>query len=537
MMNIATPAQYRAVFENVEVLIEKTVDPGLRQLLEGARPLRIRTGQAWSSNASGGIAMVFVYATKQGRKALRVYTWPELSDRDPGLVRARFAELNNFLRSSALRDHTVPFEFIPNAVDVPGAGVCPVLLMDWVDGTRLSDYVAQRCAEDRTRLTSLPERWLELMRLMGECGLDHCDLAPGNVLVLEDGQLVLIDYDFMVLLDKYTLGPLDMAGGQPSCVHPDAQRELLPAGSRDIFPALVIYTSLLALAATPDLWWRAHPGFEPSSGPLLLTTMDLADPDDSAMFARVEQMANTRVRAAVLALREACLRPARQLPTSLDRALHPPFAPSPEPSLLSPRLDAHPPALCVRFDWPPGQWEGAMVCWSTKPGPRGPDGQRCQPIYRTQDKRAVWWPLATPIHRAYVSLYGVAGTAGSNVAEEVELLDYVEMRRPVRVTCRILNTVGARPLSLSVETDGGPLPRMAVVAYRGDTPQTPFGHQVLKWIGGRGGGGTCYQLHLDNPADPALRRTRRGRCKLAVVPEDPRATWVRVQWLNTPVLG
>lgn len=72
----------------------------------------------------------------------------------------------------------------------------PVLLMDWVEGMTLDKYLIENL-DDKYALEMLVYRFSQLAQWLIPLPFAHGDLKPDNILVREDGTLVLVDYDGM----------------------------------------------------------------------------------------------------------------------------------------------------------------------------------------------------------------------------------------------------------------------------------------------------------------------------------------------------
>ena len=144
---------------------------------------------------SGNFAVVFkmkderngeFYAVKcftkeqEGRaEAYREIT-KELKDvSSPHLTSVRYLEKELFVDT----DQTDETEF-------------PVLLMDWVEGKTLDKYLRENL-DDKYALEMLAYRFSQLAQWLIPQPYAHGDLKPDNILVREDGSLVLVDYDGM----------------------------------------------------------------------------------------------------------------------------------------------------------------------------------------------------------------------------------------------------------------------------------------------------------------------------------------------------
>ena len=68
--------------------------------------------------------------------------------------------------------------------------------MDWVEGLTLDKYIRKHI-NDKTKLRSLADNFRQLAIWLLSQPFAHGDLKPDNILVKEDGSLVLVDYDGM----------------------------------------------------------------------------------------------------------------------------------------------------------------------------------------------------------------------------------------------------------------------------------------------------------------------------------------------------
>lgn len=72
----------------------------------------------------------------------------------------------------------------------------PVLLMDWVDGLGLSEYISHNY-DNREKMANLYNNIQDMIEWLLTSHLAHGDLKPDNIIVTADGNIVLIDYDGM----------------------------------------------------------------------------------------------------------------------------------------------------------------------------------------------------------------------------------------------------------------------------------------------------------------------------------------------------
>jgi len=176
----------------------------------------------------------------------------------------------------------------------------PVLMMEWVAGEALNRYVERLCngPNPESDLKAFGLRWIELVLALRADGVAHGDLQHGNVLVLPDARLKLIDYDGMCV--PSLAGRFVVEGGHPNYQHP--RRSVYFNERLDGFSALVILAALLALSVQPDLWARFN-----QQRNLLFQESDFRDPNESPLFHSLEQLDDPNVRHLARELKEASL--------------------------------------------------------------------------------------------------------------------------------------------------------------------------------------------------------------------------------------
>ncbi len=125
----------------------------------------------------------------------------------------------------------------------------PVLLMDWVEGKTLDKYLRENL-DDKYALEMLAYRFSQLAQWLIPQPFAHGDLKPDNILVREDGTIVLVDYDGMYV--PAMKGQKARELGSPDFRHPlrtinDFDEHI------DDFSLLLIYLSLKAASLDPNL--------------------------------------------------------------------------------------------------------------------------------------------------------------------------------------------------------------------------------------------------------------------------------------------
>ena len=197
---------------------------------------------------SGNFAVVFkmkdettgkLYALKcftkeqQGREEAYHQITEELKNVDsPYLVSLRYLEKELFVDT----EQTDETEF-------------PVLLMDWVEGKTLDKYLRENL-DDKYALEMLAYRFSQLAQWLIPLPFAHGDLKPDNILVREDGTLVLVDYDGMYV--PAMKGQKARELGSPDFRHPLRTEDDFDEHIDD-FPLTSILLSLKAISLNPLL--------------------------------------------------------------------------------------------------------------------------------------------------------------------------------------------------------------------------------------------------------------------------------------------
>lgn len=124
-----------------------------------------------------------------------------------------------------------------------------VVLDRWIEGETLQKYL-ERYGDDRERMASAATAFDRMaLKLLGE-EWAHGDLKPENIIIDDDGELHLIDFDAMFRPEF--AGQCSEETGTAAYQHPSRTTEYFDK-SIDDYPIALISTALHALAVDPTL--------------------------------------------------------------------------------------------------------------------------------------------------------------------------------------------------------------------------------------------------------------------------------------------
>ena len=197
---------------------------------------------------SGNFAVVFKMRDEKNDKLYAVKCF--LKDQPNRAENYRMiAEELEFVSSSFL----TKFQYLDNELLVDSANAdgeeFPVLLMDWVEGTNLDQYIRQHL-HDSYQLHLLAYQFSRLALWLMPQPFAHGDLKPDNIMVRENGTLVLIDYDGMFVPAMKGQKAREM--GSPDFRHPARTEETFNEHIDD-FSLASILLSLRVIAEEPAL--------------------------------------------------------------------------------------------------------------------------------------------------------------------------------------------------------------------------------------------------------------------------------------------
>lgn len=197
---------------------------------------------------SGNFAVVFKMEDEQTGKFYAVKCF--LKDQ-PNRAESykMIAEELEFVSSTFL----VQFRYLDNELFVDtnnsDKNEFPVLVMDWVEGVTLDKYIRQNI-DDQYALQMLAYQFSKLAMWIIPQPFAHGDIKPDNIMVRNDGSLVLIDYDGMYV--PAMKGQKARELGSPDFRHPSRTEDDFDEHIDD-FPLISILLSLSAIANDSSL--------------------------------------------------------------------------------------------------------------------------------------------------------------------------------------------------------------------------------------------------------------------------------------------
>ena len=214
--------------------------------LKNLRPVLDKDGNPVMS--SGNFAVVFKMKDEQTGKLYAVKCF--LRDQDGRAEAYRMiSEELEYVSSTFL----TPIKYLDKELFVDtNAGdetEFPVLLMDWVEGETLDKYIRKHL-DDQYELSLLAYQFSRLAMWLMPQPFAHGDLKPDNILVKDDGTLVLVDYDGMYV--PAMKGQKARELGSPDFRHPSRTEDVFDEHIDD-FSLASILLSLKAIALQPSL--------------------------------------------------------------------------------------------------------------------------------------------------------------------------------------------------------------------------------------------------------------------------------------------
>ena len=144
--------------------------------------------------SSGAFAVVFKMKDEQTGKCYALKCFTEEQEGRAGAYRQIADELE-FVDSS----YITSVKYLDKEIFVDSSceeDEFPVLLMDWIDGETMENYIAENY-QDNYAMAMLCYRFCKMAAWLRSQPFAHGDIKPDNIMVRPDGNLSLVDYDGM----------------------------------------------------------------------------------------------------------------------------------------------------------------------------------------------------------------------------------------------------------------------------------------------------------------------------------------------------
>lgn len=241
------------------------------EMLIGGSPVKKNGRQI---KYSGGFCVVFPFQTSYKKYAVRCW---HINVND---IRKRTKLISDALKSTAL-PYFVGFEYVPNGIQT-AQGAQDIVVMDWVNARTLKKYISDNI-QHPSKIVALANSFKDMVADLHSYHLAHGDLQHGNILVKDDGNIVLVDYDSMYA--PALSGFSDDIKGLPGYQHPSRWNNKTINETIDYFSELIIYTSLLTLSIFPNLWQELN---LEDTETLIFTAEDISSKGNSKIFQIIE---------------------------------------------------------------------------------------------------------------------------------------------------------------------------------------------------------------------------------------------------------
>lgn len=249
-------------------------------VLKNLRPVLDENGEPVMT--SGNFAVVFKMKDEQTGKLHAVKCFLKEQEGRAEAYRMIAEELKNvdspYLTSVTYLDKEL---FVDS--DQTAETEFPVLLMDWVAGKTLDKYLRENL-DDQYALEMLAYRFSQLAQWLIPQPFAHGDLKPDNILVRENGSLVLVDYDGMYV--PAMKGQKARELGSPDFRHPQRTENDFDEHIDD-FPLVSILLSLKAISVSPELLDKYG-----ADNRLLFSQNDYCNLADSCIMGVLKQLLN-----------------------------------------------------------------------------------------------------------------------------------------------------------------------------------------------------------------------------------------------------
>jgi hypothetical protein len=218
----------------------------------------------------GGFNMVFQLEKDNEKWAFRVWHVPM------GDTKKRYQSISKYLEEKSL-PYFAEFIFDEKGILVNGE-LLDTIRMKWLDGMLFKEYIETHLNSPQT-LDKLADDFVIMCKDLRDNDISHGDLQEGNILVTDNGEIKLVDYDSICIpaID----GQKELVTGLKGYQHPSRFSGSKASIKADFFSELVIYLSIKVIALNPKLWDKYQ---VKDTAYLLFTENDFVDFTNSNIY-------------------------------------------------------------------------------------------------------------------------------------------------------------------------------------------------------------------------------------------------------------
>jgi serine/threonine protein kinase len=242
---------------------------------------------------TGGFCVVFPYQLSNNKK-YAIRCWHVKVDD----VKRRTKKISEKLQQLHL-PYFVEFTYEDNAL-LTASGLQPIVKMDWVEADNIKKFIGKNL-NNQILIKKLADLFLEMVKVLHQNLISHGDLQHGNILVKNDGSLVLVDYDSMCIPEL--AGEKEEIKGLPGYQHPARYANSITTPVADYFSELVIYLSILAIIEMPNLWHELN---IEDTEELIFSKKDYESKGNSLIFHRLLYCNNSQIKNLTTTLIDYC---------------------------------------------------------------------------------------------------------------------------------------------------------------------------------------------------------------------------------------
>ena len=203
----------------------------------------------------GGFGVVFPLVDSSGHKyAFRVW------HKEIQGIKERTGKVSAFLKTQNL-PYFVEFDYVSGGLtisDEHGDQTVDTVRMDWIEGENLHEFITslkEDCSEKefKSKMRTLAGNFKHMFKDLHQSRISHGDLQHGNIVILPDLSIKLVDYDSVFV--PTIAGEKQITVGLSGYQHPSRKNRCDEAAEYDdYFSELIIYSGLLILSVDSSFW-------------------------------------------------------------------------------------------------------------------------------------------------------------------------------------------------------------------------------------------------------------------------------------------